>query len=79
MTSRVLIVDDHAGFRRLARSLLEQEGFTVAGEAATGRPALSLAEHVSPDAVRLDIRLPDADRFAVCRDLRVVLCPASST
>ncbi|WP_432839086.1 response regulator [Dactylosporangium sp. CA-092794] len=81
MTSRVLIVDDHAGFRRLARTLLEAEGFEVAGEAATGRDAMAMVAAMRPDVVLLDIRLPDVDGFAVCRGIRaawphirVVLC-----
>src|SRR6266511_4523023 len=39
----VLIVDDHARFRSLARSLLEAEGFIVVGEAEDAASALALA------------------------------------
>jgi DNA-binding NarL/FixJ family response regulator len=81
VTSRVLIVDDHAGFRLLARTLLELEGFEVAGEAADGRDAIEMVARVRPDVVLLDIQLPGLDGFAVCRairagwpDIRVVLC-----
>src|SRR5436189_247814 len=38
----VLIVDDHSGFRSLARALLEAEGFAVVGEAEDGTAALAL-------------------------------------
>ncbi|MEV4517543.1 response regulator transcription factor [Dactylosporangium sp. NPDC049525] len=81
MTSRVLIVDDHAGFRGLARALLEPEGVEVVGEAATGRDALAMIAARPPDAVLLDVQLPDIDGLAVCRairanwpGIRVVLC-----
>ncbi|WP_432994776.1 response regulator [Dactylosporangium sp. CA-233914] len=81
MRPRVLIVDDHAGFRALARTSLESEGLAVAGEAATGREALALVAALRPDAVLLDVRLPDTDGYAVCRRIRagwpgvrVVLC-----
>ena len=37
----VLIVDDHAVFRRVAWALLEAEGFAVVGEAADGETALT--------------------------------------
>jgi DNA-binding NarL/FixJ family response regulator len=81
MTSRVLIVDDHAGFRRLARTLLELGGFEVVGEAATGRDAIEMIATIRPDVVLLDIQLPDVNGFAVCHgirtdwpDIRVVLC-----
>ena len=61
----VLIVDDAAVIRRLARDLLERRGYTVVGEADCAATALTLAESLTPDAVLLDVRLPDADGFEV--------------
>ena len=66
---RVLLVDDHAGFRATARRLLESEGWTVVGEAADGRSALASAARLRPDLVLLDIGLPDLDGFAVAERL----------
>jgi len=63
-----LIVDDHDGFRRLARGMLEAAGFTVA-EAATGAEATEAARTVRPGLVLLDIGLPDFDGFEVARRL----------
>ena len=65
MRSRVLLVDDHAGFRRSATALLAAEGFDVVGEAADGLEALRLAKQLQPDVVLLDIQLPGLDGFAV--------------
>jgi DNA-binding NarL/FixJ family response regulator len=65
----LLIVDDHAGFRRLARSLLQAEGFDVVGEAGQGREALVAAARLRPEVVLLDIMLPDIDGFEVARRL----------
>jgi DNA-binding NarL/FixJ family response regulator len=65
MTRSILIVDDHAGFRRAARALLDAEGFEVVGEAADGRSALAAVGRLRPDVVLLDIQLPDQDGFAV--------------
>jgi len=62
---RFLVVDDHAGFRAVARRLLEAEGWTVVGEAADGAAALAAAAALQPDAVLLDIGLPDIDGFVV--------------
>jgi DNA-binding NarL/FixJ family response regulator len=61
----VLIVDDHEAFRVAARSLLESEGFTVVGEAADGRDALTVAERLRPEVVLIDVQLPDVDGFSV--------------
>ena len=77
---RVLVVDDHAGFRRCARALLTAEGFDVVGEAENGSAALALAAEVEPELVLLDVQLPDFDGFEVAsrlltrdRELKIVL------
>jgi CheY-like chemotaxis protein len=67
----ILIVDDHDGFRRLARGMLEAAGFTVA-EAATGAEATQAVRTVRPGLVLLDIGLPDFDGFEVARRLAAV-------
>lgn len=77
---RVLVVDDHAGFRRCATALLTAEGFEVVGEAENGAAALALADQLEPELVLLDIQLPDIDGFEVAarllardRELKIVL------
>ena len=65
MAHTVLIVDDHAGFRASARSLLESGGFEVVGEAETGEEAIALARELQPAIVLLDVQLPDLDGFEV--------------
>jgi DNA-binding NarL/FixJ family response regulator len=69
MAWRVLIVDDHAGFRGFARRLLEADGFTVVGEAGDGRAALAAVDALAPELVLLDVVLPDTDGFAVAERL----------
>src|SRR5260370_1647314 len=69
MPERVLIVDDHVGFRRLARRLLQAIGHEVVGEAGTGEEALSESRRLKPDLVLLDIQLPDLDGLAVAESL----------
>jgi DNA-binding NarL/FixJ family response regulator len=69
MTTSVLIVDDHAGFRLQARRLLESAGYDVVAEAADGEAALALAALVHPDVVLLDVQLPDIDGFEVASRL----------
>ena len=62
---RVLIVDDHEPFRAVARELLERAGYVVAGEAGDAAEALAAVAAEAPDAVLLDVQLPDRDGFAV--------------
>ena len=70
MPLRVLIVDDHVSFRRLAGRVLSQAGFTVVGEAASAAAALTAAAALEPDVVLLDIVLPDRSGLAVAEQLR---------
>lgn len=65
----VLIVDDHAAFRALARELLNADGYDVVGEATDGRAGLDAAGSLQPDVVLLDVRLPDMDGFQVAGHL----------
>jgi DNA-binding NarL/FixJ family response regulator len=61
----VLIVDDHAAFRALARQVLQADGYDVVGEATDGQTGLDAAGSLQPDVVLLDVRLPDMDGFQV--------------
>ena len=65
----VLIVDDHEGFRQVARELLEADGVEVVGEAADGASAITEAARLRPQLVLLDVQLPDIDGFEVAARL----------
>jgi DNA-binding NarL/FixJ family response regulator len=69
VTPSILIVDDHPSFRATARALLQEEGYTVIGEAHDGASALIAARELQPDVVLLDVQLPDTDGFAVAAEL----------
>ena len=70
MAATVLIVDDDPEFRRVARELLADAGLTAVAEAVDGQGALAAVERFRPDAVLLDVHLPDSDGFALARALR---------
>jgi DNA-binding NarL/FixJ family response regulator len=65
----VLIVDDHARFRRTARRALERDGWTVAGEAEDADGAMAAARELRPDVVLLDVGLPGVSGLEVARRL----------
>jgi DNA-binding NarL/FixJ family response regulator len=67
----ILIIDDHSTFRAQARAILENDGFTVVGEAVDGASGLAAARSLRPDLVLLDIGLPDVEGFEVARALAV--------
>jgi two-component system OmpR family response regulator len=66
---RILVVDDEKSISDLIATSLRFVGFDVR-TAATGSEALTVAEEFKPQAVVLDVMLPDLDGFEVCRQLR---------
>jgi DNA-binding NarL/FixJ family response regulator len=58
---RVLLVDDHALFRRGLRRLLEHHDVDVIGEASNGRAAVQLTAELAPDVVVMDLSMPVMD------------------
>lgn len=62
----VLVVDDDEMIRRLVRTVLEADDYSVS-EARDGSEALNLIEDVRPKLVILDIMMPGMDGVEVCR------------
>ena len=65
----VLVIDDNSRDRRLARDVLEDEGFQVE-EAASGADALKALYALRPDLVVLDVIMPTMDGWTVCQRVR---------
>jgi DNA-binding NarL/FixJ family response regulator len=71
---RVVIVDDHALFRRgLDRVLSDEPDIEVVGEAADGVDAVTRARELAPDIVIMDVRMPRASGIEAARTIRAVL------
>jgi two-component system response regulator NreC len=58
MSTRVIVVDDHAMLRDLLSTLLENHGFTVAGVAGDGAEAVRVTRSLKPDVVIMDLSMP---------------------
>jgi len=83
---RVVVVDDHDGFREALRGMLAAEpDFEVIGEAVDGMTAVVVCALSAPDVVVMDLRLPHMDGVvatqrirALCPTTRVVACTAAA-
>jgi len=68
---RLVVVDDHALFRRGLVSLLgDMPEFHVVGEASDGREALGVIEQTQPDILLLDVNMPHMDGITLVQELR---------
>jgi len=68
----ILITDDESLARTRLRTLVEELGHTVAGEAAQGEQALQLCEALAPDVILLDIRMPGMGGIETAHHLMVL-------
>jgi len=66
---RILVVDDEKAIRRFLKASLSSYGYNVF-ESATGREALERSVSSHPDAIILDLGLPDIDGIEVTRKIR---------
>jgi DNA-binding NarL/FixJ family response regulator len=69
MASQILIADDHQLLREGLKSLLEDRGFEVTGEAEDGRSAVRLVKQLKPDAVIIDISMPGLNGIEAARQI----------
>jgi CheY-like chemotaxis protein len=68
---RVLIIDDEADIREVAQASLELMAQIEVLSAGTSREGLAIAALEQPDAILLDVRLPDMDGITVFRELQL--------
>jgi NarL family two-component system response regulator LiaR len=66
---RVLLVDDHDLFRTGLRSLLEEQGVQIVGEAASGQEALRIVRDAAPEVVVMDLNMPGMNGVEATRHI----------
>lgn len=69
---KVLIVDDAAFMRMSLKTILEKNGFVVAGEAENGQIGVRKYKELSPDVVTLDITMPEMDGLTALKEIRKI-------
>lgn len=73
-TLRVMVVDDHALFRRGLQMVLEQEGdLELVGEASDGAEAVQKAQTLMPDVILMDVRMPKRSGIEAAGQIKEML------
>ncbi len=66
---KILVVDDAKVVRMVISQILKRHGFQIAGEAGNGREALEQYKLLRPDAVTMDITMPEVDGIQGLKDI----------
>lgn len=81
--ARVLVVDDAAFMRMTIKKMIESDGYTVVGEAENGVEAVQKYMELQPDAVLLDITMPEMNGVDALKRIKefdpkakVIICSA---
>jgi two-component system cell cycle response regulator DivK len=69
MSNKLLIIEDNEQNLYLMRFLLEKNGFEIIG-AGNGKEGIKMALSLNPQAILLDIQLPEMDGYAVAAELK---------
>jgi DNA-binding response OmpR family regulator len=69
MTTQILVIDDDVAITELMSMLLKTHGFDVI-TCNSGADGVKLAETNKPDAILLDLMMPDVDGWQVCKSIR---------
>ena len=70
-TLKIMLADDHEGFRRILSSFLRsQQGIEVVGEAADGYEAVEQAARLHPDLIFMDLHMPMSDGIEATKAIK---------
>lgn len=80
----ILVVDDAAFLRKILVNMLVGSGYEVVGEAYNGLIALEMYKELLPNAVFMDITMPEMDGIVATREIKkfdsnakIIMCPAA--
>ena len=68
---KILIVDDSQVSRKILKTMLEEEGFTVVGEGTNGKEGFDLYSSLQPDIVIMDVTMPKMSGLDSLKFIRV--------
>ena len=81
MSASVMIIDDAVFMRNILRAIMQDKGFSVIAEAASGIEAMRTLHDHQPDIIVLDIILPDSNGLDLLESIikvrpqaKVVIC-----
>ncbi|MDD3613124.1 MAG: response regulator [Caldicoprobacterales bacterium] len=85
MTKRIVVADDAAFMRNIVKNILETNGYQVVGEASDGLSAVKQYKDLHPDAIIMDINMPEMDGIKATieiksfdEDANIIICSAIS-
>ena len=71
---RILVADDHEGFRRSLSAFLQtQTGVEIVGEARDGVEAVNQTARLHPDLVLMDLQMPNRDGYTATKEIKMNL------
>ena len=83
MAKNILVVDDAAFMRMMLKDILTNNGYNIAGEAENGAVAVEKYKELKPDAVTMDITMPEKDGIQALKEIKdldtsavVLMCSA---
>ena len=72
MGKKVLVVDDASFMRIMLKDILKKNGFDVVAEAENGKTAVESYRELKPDAVTMDITMPEMNGIDAVREIRSI-------